>query len=295
MRQTVSGRRLWLPAAVIPAVLCAAARRWQLSTAFEGTLRLPRPFAPATVALVLLLLFSAAALAALAWRQPVPRSLRRSPGLALSAAGDAPFMAALVAAAFLALAAAPFFFIRGRQLWQTYRAARAYGAAVPGGDNGLLLLLTALTCLLAFAGLLLSAKAAYRNTSGRMAILLPAVNGCLWLMETYRANAPDPVRWNYAPLLLAVVCGALFYLDCAGLSAGAVRPRRVLWLAAMTVVLSAAALAGGCGWGEALLLLSQAVSALAFLLRAPENLIHPPEPAAQPARAEEKLEEETHE
>lgn len=295
MRQTDSRRGLWLPVTVVLAVLCAAARRWQLSTAFEGTLQLPCPFAPASIVLVILLVLSTAVLFLLAWRQPVAPSLDRDPELAVSAAGDTLFLAALVAAAFLALMAAPFLFSRGIQLWRAFQTAGQYGASVRGMDNGLLLLLTALTSLLAFVGLLLSAKAAYRNTSGRMAILLPAVNGCLWLMAIYRANAADPVRWNYSPLLLAIVCGMLFCLACAGLSAGAAHPRRALWLAAMTVVLSAAALAGRWDRGSALLLASQLVCALAFLLRVPENLIQPPEPAAQPARAEEKLEEDTHE
>ena len=295
MRQTNSSRCLWLPVTVLLAVLCAAARRWQLSTAFEGALQLPRSFAPASVVLTILLVVSAAALFLLTQRQPVARSLRQNPERALSAAGDSLFLAGLVVAAFLALVAAPLLFSHGMQLWQAYQAAKKYGISVQGKDNGLLLLLAALTSLLAFAGLLLSAKAAYRNTSGRMAVLLPAVNGCLWLMAIYRSNAPDPVQWNYSPLLLAIVCGMLFYLDCAGLSAGAAHPRRALWLAAMTVVLSAAALAGNWERGSALLLASQLVCALTFLWRVPENLIHPPEPAAEPAQAEEKLEEDTHE
>lgn len=295
MRENHSSRGLWLPVTAVLALLCAAARRWQLSTAFEGALQLPRRFAPASVILVILLIVSAAVLALLAQRQRTARALRRAPDLALSAAGDTLFLGALTASAFLTLAAVPMLASRGWQLWQTYQAARAHGISAPGGDNGLLMLLAALTSLLALAGLLIAAKAAYRNTSGRLAILLPAINGCLWLMATYRANAPDPVQWNYAPLLLAIVCGMLFYLEWAGLCAGAPHPRRALWLAAMTVVLSAAALAGKWDRGSALLLLSQLVSALAFLWRVPANLTHPPEPAAEPAQAEEKLEEETHE
>lgn len=290
MKQIHSGRSLWLPVSVLAGALCAAARRWQMSTAFEGALRLPRPFAPASMALTALLALSAAALFLLSQRQPVARSLRQAPAGALSAPGNPLFLTAFVASAFLCLASAPILFLRGRRLWLAFQAAAQYGAA-EGMDNGLLFLLTGLTSLLSFAGLLLAGKSACRNTPGRMAILLPAVSGCLWLMAAYRANASDPVQWNYSPLLLAIVCGMLFYLDCAGITAGAPHPRRLLWMAGMTVVLSAAALAGDWDWAFALLLISQLVTALAVLWLVPNNLSHPPEPA----QAEEKLEEDTHE
>lgn len=296
MNNKYLSRWLWLAVPMVGGALCALVRRWQLSSAFEGDLSLPRPMAAASVILVLLLLLCGAGLFLLCRRQPVARSLYRSGRPAAWAEGDIGFMAALVVAAFLALTAAPTLFNQGRQLWASYQLAKTHGLTVPGGNNGVLAVLTAITSLLAFAGLLAGARSTYRGLhKGRMSIVLPAVNGCLWLMEIYRGSAADPVRWNYSPLLLAIVCGMLFYLEWAGLYAGAPAPRRTLWLAAMTVVLSAAALAGNWDLSSALLLLSQLAAALAFLWRVPTNLKHPPESVLEQAPAEEKLEEETHE
>lgn len=286
----------WLIVTVAAALLCAAARRWQLSTAFEGSLSLPIPRAPATMTLVVLLIVSAVVLFLLSRRQPVTHSLGETPELALHAENDTIFMVAVVTAAFLALAAAPVLFRDGSRMWTAFHAAKSYGGSIPGGNNGVLTLCAAVTSLLAFLGLLMGGKASYRSTvKGRLGILVPAVNGCLWLMEVYRGNAADPVQWNYAPLLLAIVSGILFYLDWAGLNAGVFAPRRTLWIAGMTVVLSAAALAGNWDLSSALLLTSQLIAALAVLWCVPGNLRYPPEPAVEEAPEEEKLEEEPHE
>lgn len=289
-------RRLWLALPVVFGLLCAAARRWQLSTGFEGGLKLPIPFAPASVVLVILLIIGGLALLLLALRQPCSPALLDERGVTPFAGDDKVFLVGAVVAAFLTLTAAPVLFQRGRQLWSTYQLAKLHNVTVPGGNNGVLTLLTAITALLAFFGLLLGGKAIYRRTrQNGMVLLLPVVNSCLWLMEVYRGHAADPVRWDYAPLLLAIVSGLLFYLDWAGLFAGAVHPRRTLWLAGMTVVLSAAALAGQWEWQDVLLLLSQLVSALAVLWHMPQYVEYPPEPAAAPAQTEEKPEDDTHE
>ena len=127
---------------------------------------------------------------------------------------------------------------------------------------------------------------------------LPGVAGCVWLMESFRAHAANPVLWDYAPLLLAIVCGMLFYMDFAGISAGAPRPRRLLWMAGMTLVLSAAALvsAVGNGWADALLLLSQMLGAAGVLWRLPPSLENLPKTKAKPlpgTLGEESIQEET--
>lgn len=297
MKETCTNRLIWPAAAALCGAFCAIVRRWQLSSAFEGELALPIPMAPATVALTALFILCAAALLLLALKWPAAPQLKQTPELALYAHNNAVFMGAMVAAAFLTLIAAPLLFRDGQQMWSTYQAAKAYGGAIPGGNNGLLVLVTAVTSALSFIALLVTAKSAYRTTKkGRMGILMPAVNGCLWLMEIYRGHAANPVRWDYAPLLIAIVCGILMFLDWAGLYAGPGAPRRTLWLAGLTVVFSAAALAGG-EWdlSSALLLTAQLIAALALLWCAPNNLRYPPELPAESAPAEEKLEEETHE
>lgn len=297
MKKTRFDSLVWLIAAVVAGVLSAILRRWQLSTAFEGHLRLPIPMAPASVALVALYILGAAVFVFLARRRPAAPVLKDSPALAFRAVNDLLFLGAVVCAAFLALIAAPVLFREGREMWAAYQTAKAYSAYIPGGNNGLLVLAAAVTSALAFVGLLLSGKAACRGTEkGRLAILFPAVNNCLWLMEIYRAQAANPVQWDYVPLLLAIVSGILFYLNWAGLCAGAFIPRRTLWTAGMTVLLSASALAGEWTLGSALLLTSQLLAALAALWLLPANIEFPPEHPAQAAPIEvEKLEEETHE
>ena len=118
-----------------------------------------------------------------------------------------------------------------------------------------------------------------RRSKGGFSAALPGVAGCIWLMESFRAHAANPVQWDYAPLLLSIVCGMLFYMDFAGMSAGASRPRRLLWVSAMTVVMSAPALvtaAAEGAWGDLLLLAAQTLTAAAVLWRLPPNLEDPP-------------------
>ena len=110
-------------------------------------------------------------------------------------------------------------------------------------------------------------------------------------MECFRAHAANPVRWDYAPQLLAIVLGMAFYMDFAGMSAGAARPRRLLWLAGMTAVFSSVALATTASelaarsdlelslccaqMGDLLLLLSQTLAAAGVLWRLPPSLDSP--------------------
>lgn len=299
MKQTRKGSLIWLLIPLCIAILCGIVRRWQLNSAFDGAFRLPIPAAPATIALIALWVLAAAVLILLGLRTSVAPVLREHSHLTLYAEGSHLIFGGILCSACLSLIAAPALLVDGYRMWSEFRSAAVYGDKIPGGNNGMLVLATAATSALAFIALLVVAKVTFRNTKkGRLAVLLPAINNCLWLMEIYRDSAPDPIRWNYVPLLLAIVCGILFYLDWAALYAGVCVPRRTLWLAGMTVVLSAAALAGNWSFGSAMLLFSQLIAALTILWCVPKNLNHPPEPPAEeapPEEAEEKLEEETHE
>lgn len=300
MKKRYSDSLLWLCVSVVAAALCAAARQFQLHTAFEGKLQLPIPAAPAAIVLLALLVLSAAVLAVLAHRQPVSPVLKENPALSLWAKTNTLFLVGVFLAGFLCLIAAPVLFVSGRQMWEVYQtaleAARLRGDMIPGGNNGLLTLITAVTSALSFIALLVVGRSAQKGVKkGRLAVLFPVINNCLWLMEFYRSHAANPVRWDYAPLLVAIVIGTLFYLDWAGLYAGAFAPRRTLWTAGMTVVLSLTALMGDWSLGSALLLTAQLAAALAVLWCLPQNLRYPPELPAEEAPAEEKLEEETHE
>lgn len=299
MKRSYSDSLLWMGIVIAAAVLCAGARFWQLRSAFEGDLHLSVPAAPATIVLLALFLVSAAVLALLAHRQPVSPALKEHSHRSLWAVNNNLFLVGVFLAAFLSLFAAPLFFISGMEMREVYQAAletaRYRGDMIPGGNNGLLTLATAVTSALSFIALLVVGRSAQKGVAkGRLAILLPVINSCLWLMEFYRSHVANPVRWDYSILLLAIVAGILLYLDWAGLYAGVFAPRRALWLAGMTVILSATALVGDWSAGSALLLTSQAAAALALLWCAPHNLRYPPE-LSEEAPAEEKLEEDTHE
>ena len=290
---------IWLSAAVFAALVCAAVRVWQCRAAFEGPYGLPIPMAPPSVILLALLVIAAASLVLAARNQPVDGKVRKNPHLALYAPGDTVFLFIMVLAAFLTLLAAPFFLMDGWQYWSDYQAikqAAFMDGSVPGGNNGILMLVAGVTSLFAFFGIVMTTKASIRGIpKGRMGILASVINSCLWLMELYRGHAAEPVRWSYAPMLVSVVFGILFYLNCAGLFTGTAAPRRTLWLAAMTVVTSAVALAGKWDVSSAALLAAQIFAALAVLWRVPNNLAYPPEFSAEEVRSEEKLEEDTHE
>lgn len=300
MKKRYSDSLLWLCITVAAAALSAVARQFQLRTAFEGELRLPVPASAATILVLALLVLSAAVLAVLAHRQPVSPVLKEQPALSLWAKTNSLFLVGVFLAGFLCLIAAPVLFVSGRRMWEVYQAAlevaRLRGDVIPGGNNGLLTLITAVTSALSFIALLVVGRSSQLDSKkGRLAVLFPVINNCLWLMEFYRSHAANPVRWDYGVLLVAIVAGILFYLDWAGLYAGVFAPRRTLWTAGMTVVLSLTALVGNQSLGSALLLTAQLAAALAVLWCAPYNLRYPPELPSEEAPAEEKLEEETHE
>lgn len=290
-------RLLWLACPVALALIGALVRIWQLSSAFEGDLNLTIPHAPASVVLTCVLIITAAVLLLLAVAQQevcLPRGAERKRwrGSAMYAKDDTICLTLMVVAAFLALMAAPVLLLQGWQMRQAHMAALATGGE--SSNNGVLVMATGVTSLLAFAGLLMAGRdrsRGIREGKGEQMIMLAAVNGGLWLMESYRGGAADPVLWNYVPLLLAIICGMLFYMDCSGLAAGAPHPRRTLWLAGATVVISAVAIPGGRDFGSILLLAAQILAALAVLWRLPVNMEHPPA-AEEPQAAEEEIQEE---
>lgn len=290
-------RTPWLLLAVATALVSAALRRWQLASAFEEDTGLPIPGAQSSVILICVLLIAAAWFTISALCQPLVRR-PAAPGqaqrwdLVFLDAGDLVYPVLVLLAALLALAAAPFLLRTGLAQWQVYREAKT--ALAQGIDvqlptnNGALALATAVGSLVSFLGLLQMGRDGFhagRRGKGGFSAALPGIAGCVWLMESFRGHAANPVQWDYAPLLLAIVCGMLFYMDFAGMSTGAARPRRLLWMAAMTLALSGpaitSALAAG-SWADALLLCAQALAAAAVLWRLPPSLEHPPAPNTAP-------------
>ena len=293
----------WLACALGFALAATLVRLLQLSTAFEAPLGLAIPHAPASVTLLCLLVMAGAALLMLAVHQP----LRRRPwakgqahrwDFAFLDVNDRVYPVMMVGAAFLALGAAPGLLIRGASRLRLYLELR--GQHGQPTDNGFLLLCTAAGALLAFFGLLQMGRESFRpgrRGKGGFSAALPGAACCMWLLEHFRAHASDPVLWDFAPQIVAIVAGMLFYMDCAGMSTGASRPRRLLWLAGMTVVLSALSLPEQSSVSDLLLLAAQALAAAATLWRLPPNLENPPaagqpyQPMQVPPQEEESIHE----
>ena len=287
----ISRRLSWLACPLGASAAAAILRKWQLGSAFEPDTGLATPGSPASVVLTCVLVMAVAWFTILALSQPVsdqPRTVGQAGrwDLVFLDTGDLVYPILVLLAAFLALAAAPILLKTGIGQWQTYQeavAAKKLNDSVQlPSNNGALTIATALGTALSFLGLLQMGRDglhAGRRGKGGFSATLPGVAGCVWLMESFRAHAADPVRWDYAPLLLAIVCGMLLYMDFAGMSAGSARPRRLLWVAAMTLVLSAPALTSALtekAWGDTLLLGAQCLTAAAVLWRLPPNLENPP-------------------
>lgn len=319
MKNSVSGRTPWLISVGTAALAAAFLRRWQLASAFEPDTGLAIPGAQASVILTCVVVMAGAWLILLSMRQSTSNGLM-APGQAYRwdmvflDTGDPVFPSLEVGAALLAVIAVPVLFIVGVGQFQLYQTALDAGAQPPS-NNGMLTLATAAGALLAALGLLQMGRDGLRSGRrgrGGFSAALPGAAGCVWLMESFRAHAANPVQWDYAPQLIAIVAGMGFYMDFAGMSAGIPRPRRLLWLAGMTVILSAAALAstlaelsalvaaGGslcaAGAGDALLLLSQTLAAAGALWRLPpylEDLGRPGPDKSGGGLGEASIEEET--
>ena len=270
-----SGRLYWSACVLASALVCAALRKWQLESAFEEGTGLAVPGAQASVILTCVLVMAAAWFTILALYTPLPR---RRWALVFLDTEDRLYPILMISAAFLALAAAPVLLKTGIGQWRLYQDAVSRGDLQPPSNNGVLTMAAAAGSLLSFLGLFQMGWDALRpgrRGKGGFSAALPGAAGCVWLMESFRAHASNPVRWDYAPLLLAIACGMQLYMDFAGMSAGSPRPRRLLWMSAMTIVLSAAALvstrAEGA-WGDALLLAGQCLAAAAVLWHLPPCL-----------------------
>ena len=295
MKHSISGRVLWLSCAAAAALTAAALRRWQRRSAVEEYTGLAIPGAQASVILTCVLAIVGAwfVILSLAGR---PLSARWDQ--VFLSVGSPVYPVLEISAAFFAIAAAPVLFIVGVEQFQIYqemKAAHLQNSAIQvPTDNGLLTLATAGGAFLAALGLVQSGRDGLRpgrRGRGGFSAALPGVAGCVWLMESFRSHAANPVRWDYAPQVLAIVLGMAFYMDFAGMSAGLARPRRLLWMAGMTVVFSAVALmttaselsgraAAGqslcCAQlGDLLLLLSQALAAAGVLWQLPSSLDRP--------------------
>ena len=296
----MSGRRtLWLACTAGITLIAAALRRWQLRSAFEEYTGLAIPGAQASVVLTCILVIAGAGFAILSLvGRSLPEQTRWDRVFLLTGGPVYPVLE--IAAAFFAIAAVPALFMVGVGQFQIYQDAVTAGYQPPT-DNGLLTLATAAGAFLAALGLLQTGRDSLhpgRRGRGGFSIVLPGVAGCIWLMESFRSHAANPVLWDYAPQLLASVLGMAFYMDFSGMSSDAAKPRRLLWTAGMTVAFSAVALVTAASelaarsdaglslycaqTGDLLLLLSQMLAAAGVLWQLPPSLDSSPDPSPEP-------------
>jgi len=269
-------RLKWPLAALILAGAGAGIRYWQESTAFEGELGLSIPNAPASWAMTAFFALAALVfivLARMARVEDVSQRRLSQWDLAFAAPGDAVHLALITLGALLTLLSAIFLFQEAAQM-------SAIRAETDRGDSPLLQIVLAVCAIPGGLGLAMSAGISYRAAGrGREngALLLPLLLNCVWLLEAYRTNAADPVLWDYVPLLFAVAMALLFQMESAGMAFTAKgHPRRLLWLAGMTVAVSGAALGGLPRPGMLLLVGGQALCAMGALWTLPANLSSPP-------------------
>lgn len=280
----------WLIAAGVGAVAGILLRQMQLGNAFEES-SLATPGAPTSVMLLCGLAIIAAVFAMLTAWQPILKDCRNRPAgtdRALIDPDTKVFPVLLVMAAFLALSAAPFFLVRGFQLISSSLQVHQVGETAT--NNGLLVFAAGVGAVLSFIGLFQMAREC--NTPGRrgrsgFSGVMPAAGCCIWLMEHFRSFAPHPELWEYGPQLIAIALAMFLYLDLASLASSAPHPKRALWLAAMTVVLSALSLLNAPNLGDMILLCSQTLAAAAVLWQMPDNLNLPLPESTQPEPKEE--------
>ena len=211
MKRSITGRARWLACTFAAALVTAVLRRWQLGSAFEKGTGLAIPGAPASVILTCALVIAGALFVILS-QTGRPLSAQIHWDQVLLNAGGRVFPVLEITAAFFAAAAIPVLFIVGVGQFQVYQdALKAH--MQPPTDNGLLTLATAGGAFLAALGLFQTGRDSLnpgRRGRGGFSIALPGVAGCVWLMESFRAHAANPVRWDYAPQLLAIVLGMAF-------------------------------------------------------------------------------------
>lgn len=266
-------RLKWPGLALLLAALGAVVRRWQITSAFEGELRLSVPNAPASWALIAFYAVVLAMCTLLAWSEKFPVQLgqggRSLWDQAFAARRDPVYLVAVEAGALLTLAAALFLFRDAAEM-------NALRQLTGEGDSPLLQFLLGVLVLPGAFAMGVTAFSAFSQRGqdrGSVFLLLPSLMSCMWLLEGYRSNAADPVLWDYVPLLLAVAAGLAFQLECAGLAlSGRANPRRMLWLGCLTAGATGAALIGSPNRAMTLLLAGQLLNALAALWAAPCNL-----------------------
>lgn len=248
-------------------------RRWQLASAFRPEAGLFTRGAPATAALLGVCGLSLVLLLVLLQGE----NRKTEDFLAAFGCPQSGQMAALAAAGLLLLAAGALGVREGMSQLSFFRSGlSSFSAAYPAA-----LLLCALLCLPAGAGLLLLGQAAYRrevsDTTCRLASF-PAFAALVWLFATHLAHGSEPVLMRYGFTLAASGLLMLAHYYAAGFLFGRVRPRMGAFCALSGVVLGLTSLADGPGLFTAAMTAAFSLSALALARVLLRSMFGPPWP-----------------
>lgn len=248
-------------------LLAALLRLWQRTAGYDAS-GLPVPFAAPTVVLTLFLLLCTGAFLYAALRQP--KALEdQKPALARGQGAAGLFSAAGV----LVLAGGAVNLLAFLRSYNSY-AQVLYSSSYEQREalrrflsSHLVVGVAALAAVPAAIALLVRAKEA-RAEAGHtrpFAAIMPCVFCWLWLIKDFRLHTSNPVVWDYALLLLAIMALLLSACDRAGFAFGVGRPRRTVFSSLAALLLAAAALPDCGGAANALTLLSLACAAWAEL------------------------------
>lgn len=259
-------------------------RRWQLASAYDPEAGLFTYSAPATLALLGLMV-----LLVLVFALSVQHKGGAEDFLPTFRCPEAGQMAAYAAAWLLMALAGSFGMMagfKGLRLWRT--APELYQLSLPASQ-----LLAGGLCILGGFGVLCMGRMAYREELAAWACRLapfPAFAGLMWLFATHLKNGTEPVLMKYGFELFAALLLTLTHYDAAGFLFGRPHPRRTPFLALTGVSLGITALADRPDWFTAAALAAFSLSALAFARALLRNTFGPgwPEAERMPPSEEEK-------
>ena len=271
--------------------VCLALRQWQLASAYQADTGLFSHGAPATPALLTMLLGFLLLLAVLGWpgRQPTDfLSAYRCPSPL--------YMAGMAASAFLFFGAGVLGLLYGLEELTLWRIdPEGHLLTYPGA-----LLLCALLCFPAGIACLLLGKEAYRGTLSPacpLLVLAPPAAGLVWLFATHLGHSTDPVLMGYGFSLAAAALLMLAHYETAALFHGRPHPRRALFFALSGTMLGLTSLLDGLPPFFTVLTAAFLLSALSGACALARTLFGPPWPRRLLARrmplgAEDKENEE---
>ena len=211
-----------------------ALRYWQLASALDEYTMLFRSGAPATVALIALLVVLAAVFLVLSRSKTVPADYAQA--FYCPSTG---YMTMMAAGGFLLFGAAALGLLEGMQQLQLWNAGLTL-------TFPMMLLLTAVLAFpAAFAALLLG-KGNYRATLPEFHPLLaalPAYALLPWIVALYQTNSRQPEPMLFVFTLLGVICAELGFYGAACFAFGHPHPKMCLFGSLMGVVLLLTSLA----------------------------------------------------